>query len=99
MGMESLCYSCEEGENLGDFDYEDWACCRCHRFERLPEGEACEFYKKMQLPPTVKMRAIIEVIEELESRKDYGIEYGQAMEDAIVVLKAMLGIDKENENE
>jgi len=44
--MESLCYSCEEGENLGDFDYADWVCCRCHRDERLPEGESCEFYKK-----------------------------------------------------
>ena len=44
--MKSLCYSCEEGENLGDWDYEDWACCRCHRFERLPEGKSCEFYKK-----------------------------------------------------
>lgn len=47
--MESLCYSCEEGENLGDFDYADWACCRCHRFECLPEGENCEFYKKFDL--------------------------------------------------
>lgn len=35
-----------------------------------------------------------EIIKELESRKDYGVEYGQAMEDAIVILKAMLGIDK-----
>lgn len=31
-----------------------------------------------------------EVIDELESRKDYGIEYGQAMEDAIVILKAKI---------
>ena len=45
----SLCYSCEEGENLGDFDYEDWACCRCHRFEHLPEGKSCEFYKKFNI--------------------------------------------------
>lgn len=42
---------------------------------------------------------IDEIIEELESRKDYGPEYAQAMEDAIVVLKAMLGIDKETKNE
>ena len=42
---------------------------------------------------------IEEVINELESRKDYGEEYGQAMEDAIVGLKAMLGINKGEENE
>jgi hypothetical protein len=36
--------------------------------------------------------AVKEIIKELESRKDYGPEYAQAMEDAIVILKAMLGI-------
>ena len=36
---------------------------------------------------------IKEIIEELESRKDYGVEYGQAMEDVIVILKAKFGID------
>lgn len=41
-------------------------------------------------------KRIYEIIEEFESRKDYGAEYAQAMEDAIVVLKAMLGLDKEN---
>lgn len=32
------------------------------------------------------------IIEELESRKDYGTEYAQAMEDVIVILKAQFGI-------
>ena len=32
------------------------------------------------------------IIEELESRKDYGVEYEQAMEDVIVILKAKFGI-------
>lgn len=32
------------------------------------------------------------IIEELESRKDYGAEYAQAMEDVIVILKAQFGI-------
>ena len=36
---------------------------------------------------------IEEIIKELESRKDYGVEYGQAMEDVIVILKAKFGID------
>lgn len=36
---------------------------------------------------------IDEIIEELESRKDYGPEYGQAMEDVIVILKAKFNID------
>ena len=36
---------------------------------------------------------IREIIEELESRKDYGTEYAQAMEDVIVILKAKFGID------
>jgi hypothetical protein len=38
---------------------------------------------------------IREIIEELESRKDYGTEYAQAMEDVIVILKAKFGIDQE----
>lgn len=38
-------------------------------------------------------KKIEEIIEELESRKDYGVEYGQAMEDVIVILKAKFGID------
>lgn len=42
---------------------------------------------------------ITEIIEELESRKDYGIEYAQAMENAIVIIKAKFGVDKEVENE
>lgn len=42
---------------------------------------------------------LIAVIEELESRKSYGIEYAQAMEDVIVILKAKFGADKEEENE
>jgi len=50
----NLCYGCEEGENLGDWDYEDWVCCRCHRDERLPEGESCEFYKKFGIDKEVK---------------------------------------------
>ena len=36
-----------------------------------------------------------EIIDELESRKDYGAEYAQAMEDVITILKAKFGIDKE----
>lgn len=40
-----------------------------------------------------------EIIEELESRKDYGTEYAQAMEDVITILKAKFGIDKDGENE
>ena len=40
-----------------------------------------------------------EIIEELESRKDYGAEYAQAMEDVITILKAKFDIDKEPENE
>ena len=39
------------------------------------------------------------VIEELESRKNYGIEYAQAMEDVIAILTAKLNADKEAENE
>jgi hypothetical protein len=42
---------------------------------------------------------IEEIIEELESRMDYGQEYAQAMEDVIVILKAKFGIDMEAENE
>ncbi len=38
-------------------------------------------------------KKIREIIEELESRKDYGTEYAQAMEDVIVILKAQFGID------
>ena len=40
-----------------------------------------------------------EIIDELESRKDYGTEYAQAMEDVIVILKAKFGIDKDGDNE
>lgn len=40
-------------------------------------------------------KKIEEIIEELESRKDYGTEYAQAMEDVIVILKAKFGIDQE----
>ena len=36
---------------------------------------------------------IEEIIEELESRKDYGAEYAQAMEDVIVILNAKFGVD------
>ena len=39
------------------------------------------------------------VIEDLESRKSYGVEYSQAMEDVIVILKARLGIVDEVEND
>ena len=42
---------------------------------------------------------IEEIIEELESRKSYGVEYAQAMEDVIVILKAKFSIDKDGENE
>lgn len=42
---------------------------------------------------------ITEIIEELESRKSYGVEYAQAMEDVINILKAKFGIDKETEND
>jgi len=42
---------------------------------------------------------LMEVIEELESRKSYGIEYAQAMEDVIAILTAKLNADKEVENE
>ena len=38
-----------------------------------------------------------EIIDELESRKDYGAEYAQAMEDVIVILKAKFGVDKDRE--
>ena len=34
---------------------------------------------------------IEEIIEELESRKDYGEEYAQAIEDVIVILNAKFG--------
>lgn len=40
---------------------------------------------------------IKEIIEELESRKDYGVEYAQAMEDVIVILKAKFDTSKELE--
>lgn len=40
---------------------------------------------------------LLAVIEELESRKSYGIEYAQAMEDVIVILKAKLNVDKDAE--
>ena len=48
-------------------------------------------------PPLYKLERptnelVDEIIEELESRKDYGVEYGQAMEDTIVILKAKFGI-------
>lgn len=33
---------------------------------------------------------LIAVIEELESRKSYGVEYAQAMEDVIAILTAKL---------
>lgn len=39
------------------------------------------------------------VIDELESRKSYGVEYSQAMEDVIVILKARLDIEDEVEKE
>ena len=42
---------------------------------------------------------IEEIIDELESRKNYGVEYAQAMEDVIVILKARLGIIDEVEND
>jgi len=42
---------------------------------------------------------LMAVIEELESRKSYGIEYAQAMEDVIAILTARLNADKEAENE
>ena len=38
-------------------------------------------------------KQIEEIIEELESRKDYGAEYAQAIEDVIVILKAKFGAD------
>lgn len=40
-----------------------------------------------------------EIIEELESRKDYGVDYAQAMEDVIVILNAKFGMGKEAKNE
>ena len=42
---------------------------------------------------------LMAVIDELESRKDYGVEYAQAMEDVIVILKAKLNADREAEND
>ena len=39
---------------------------------------------------------ITELIEELESRKSYGVEYAQAMEDVITILEAKFGADKED---
>lgn len=38
---------------------------------------------------------LMAVIDELESRKSYGVEYAQAMEDVIVILKAKLNADTE----
>lgn len=38
---------------------------------------------------------LMAVIDELESRKSYGVEYAQTMEDVIVILKAKLIADKE----
>lgn len=46
-------------------------------------------YSSQQIETDKKIEAIIE---ELESRKDYGVEYAQAMEDVIVILKAQFGI-------
>ena len=42
---------------------------------------------------------IQEIIEELESRKSYGVEYAQAMEDVIVILKAKFCMDEETGND
>lgn len=50
--------------------------------------DRCVWY----LAKDVKIRTIEEIIEELESRKDYGAEYAQAMEDVIVILKAKFDI-------
>lgn len=55
-----------------------------------------EAIEKIDNAPTVEQDTLItEIIEELESRKDYGTEYAQAMEDVIVILKAKFGIDSE----
>ena len=49
--------------------------------------------EKIDNAPTTEQDTLItEIIEELESRKDYGAEYAQAMEDVIVILKAKFGI-------
>lgn len=58
-----------------------------------PSGEAVSFRREKT------GEWIEEIIEELESRKDYGTEYAQAMEDVIVILKAKFGMDMEAENE
>lgn len=42
---------------------------------------------------------IKEIIDELESRKSYDVEYAQAMEDVIVILKAKFGMDEEADND
>lgn len=49
--------------------------------------------KKDYERPTDKWLA--SVIEELESRKSYGVEYAQAMEDVIAILTAKLRADTE----
>jgi hypothetical protein len=40
-----------------------------------------------------------EIIDELESRKSYGVEYAQAIEDVIVILKAKFGLGEETDDD
>ena len=62
-------------------EFLNWLCMVAYK--ALKERPQCETQDKK----------IEKIIEELESRKDYGVEYGQAMEDVIVILKAQFGIE------
>lgn len=73
-------------------------------YEDIKDGYTCPEYADdiINLIPTSEIyerpqgeaqdKKIEAIIEELESRKDYGTEYAQAMEDVIVILKAQFGI-------
>lgn len=64
----------------------------CEGFERnFTEAEKDILIRAIGHGRLLPVKAIIE---ELESRKDYGLEYAQAMEDVIVILKAKFGIEE-----
>lgn len=74
---------------------EKWSDGYC--YIEIPTNDAIKEMKSaINNAPTVEQDTLItEIIEELESRKDYGAEYAQAMEDVIVILKAKYGHNEE----
>lgn len=70
----------------------------------IPNKEGYEMYNKGYMSgygrdKKDRLQDIKEIIDELESRKSYGVEYAQAMEDVIVILKAKFGMGEKTDDD